>query len=102
MERAENGKYICKYNPGCECETMKCHKCGWNPAVAYRRQKQFREDLGMFEKKYTIPFTGYCEVWANSAEEAVEKADDIQQQFFAHYDYGDPVCAEKEEENELD
>lgn len=102
MERAENGKYICQYNPECECETPECHKCGWNPEVAYRRQKQFREGLGMFEKKYTIPFTGYCEVWANSAEEAAKKAEDIQQQFFAHYDYGDPVCAEKEENDELD
>ena len=56
----------------------------------------------MSEKRYKIPFTGYCEVWANSPEEAAEKADDIEKQFFAHYDYGDAICLEKEEENELD
>jgi hypothetical protein len=51
---------------------------------------------------YKVPFTGYCEVFANSPEEAAKKAEDIPQQFFAHYDYGDPECLEKEEEDELD
>ena len=53
-------------------------------------------------KLYKIPFTGYCEVWAKSPEEAAEMAEDIEKQFFAHYDYGDPECLEKEEKNELD
>ena len=100
MELAPNGKYICQFNPEIECETPDCSKCGWNPKVAYRRQKQLREGLGLFDKKYTIPFTGYCEVWANSAEEAAQKAEDIEQQFFAHYEYGEPVCAEEEEDDE--
>ena len=101
MQRAENGKYICQYNPECECETPECHKCGWNPEVAERRLKEFREARGMHEKKYKIPFTGYCEVWANNAEEAADVADrgDL---YFVHYDFGDPVCDKKEEEDELD
>jgi hypothetical protein len=99
MERAENGKYICLYNPECECTSPECHKCGWNPEVAKCRQKELRRKLGLDDKKYKVPFTGYCEVYAYSAEEAAEKADDIQQQFFAHYDYGTPVCLEKEEED---
>ena len=99
MELAPNGKYICQFNPEIECETPDCSKCGWNPEVAYRRQKQFREGLGMHDKLYTIPFTGYCEVWAKSEEEALDKAD-AGKMFFAHYDYGNPVCAENEEEDD--
>jgi hypothetical protein len=86
----------CPYNKSVECSFRKCDRCGWNPEVAEQRRKEFMSKL------YKIPFTGYCEVYANSAEEAAEKAEDIQQQFFAHYDYGDPVCLGKEEENELD
>ena len=56
----------------------------------------------MFDKHYKIPFTGYCEVWAKSPEEAVEKAETVEQQYFAHYDYGNPICLSKEDENELD
>ena len=99
MERAPNGNYICQYNQHVECETPDCSKCGWNPEVAYRRQKQLREGLGLYDKLYKIPFTGYCEVWAKSAEEALDKADD-DQMFFVHYDYGEPVCAENEEEED--
>lgn len=101
MERAANGKYICQYNPECECDTPECHKCGWNPSVAIHRQKQLREGLGLFDKKYKIPFTGYCEVWANSAEEAAKKADN-DDMFFVEYDFGDPICLEEEEKDELD
>lgn len=54
----------------------------------------------MEEKRYKIPFTGYCEVWAKSPEEAVEKADTVEQQFFAYYDYGEPVSMSKEETDE--
>ena len=53
-------------------------------------------------KLYRVPFTGYCEVWAKSPEEATDKADTVEQQFFAHYDYSNPICLEKEDENELD
>ena len=49
----------------------------------------------MNEVLYKVPFTGYCEVWATSPEEAVEKADN-EQAFFAHYDFGEPICLEKE------
>lgn len=51
------------------------------------------------EKKYTIPFTGYCEVWAESPEEALHKADN-DKLFFLQYHFGEPTC--KEDENELD
>jgi hypothetical protein len=101
MERASNGKYICQYNPECECEELKCSKCGWNPSVSARRQRVQRERSGLLEKKYKVSFTGYCEVWANSPEEAADKAENIDQQFFAHYDYDEPVCLE-EENDELD
>ena len=52
-------------------------------------------------KLYRIPFTGYCEVWADSPEEASEAAenDDL---FTVCYDFGDPVCIRKEVNNELD
>jgi hypothetical protein len=56
----------------------------------------------MVEKKYKVPFTGYCEVYAVSPEEATEKADTVEQQFFAYYDYGEPICMSKEETDELD
>ena len=54
----------------------------------------------MTEKQYKVPFTGYCEVYAKSPEEAAEKADDIQSQFFAHYDYGEPVLMGKDDEDD--
>ena len=101
MKRAENGKYICQYNPECECDTPECHKCGWNPNVAERRLKEFRVARGMLEKKYKIPFTGYCEVWANDPEDAIFRADHGEM-FFANYDFGEAECLEKEDEDELD
>lgn len=52
------------------------------------------------EKLYKVTFTGYCEVWASSPEEAADKADSIEQQFFAHYDFDEPVCLEEEDEDE--
>ena len=102
MERTEDGKYICQYNNGCACDVPECDKCGWNPKVAERRLKNFKEGHGMFDKQYKIPFTGYCEVFARNEEEALEKAD-VEDMFFVKYDFGDPVCLEKkEEEDELD
>ena len=47
-------------------------------------------------KKYTIPFTGYCEVWADSPEEALKLANE--DMFFVEYDFGDPVCKEDEDD----
>ena len=101
MQRAENGKYICQYNPECECDIPECHKCGWNPDVAERRVREFRESYGLNEKKYKIPFTGYCEVWANNPADAINRAN-RKDMYSVHYDFGDPVCDEKEGANELD
>jgi hypothetical protein len=86
---AEN---ICLYNDGVICDKVKCAKCGWNPKVAKAR---LRAITGT--QLYRVPFTGYCEVYAASPEEAAEKADTIEQQFFAHYDYGNPICPDEEE-----
>ena len=88
---------ICQYNEEIICDSNECYHCGWDPKVARKRSKELRKQLTS-ERLYKVPFTGYCEVWATSPEEAAEKADDIQEQFFAHYDYGDPVCLEKETE----
>jgi hypothetical protein len=88
---------ICQFNEGVICDSTECYHCGWDPEVAKARLKAITG-----EKLYRVPFTGYCEVYATSPEEAAEKAEDIEQQFFAHYDYGDPICEEKEEENEMD
>ena len=101
MERAENGKYICQFNPECECDAPECGKCGWNPQVAERRVREFREGFGLHEKKYKIPFTGYCEVWANNPEDAIDRAD-RGDMYFVQYDFGDAECPEEEDANELD
>ena len=101
MAKTEDGKHICQYNNGCACETQNCHKCGWNPEVAERRLKDIKEGLKMGEKKYRIAFTGYCEVWAESEEKALDKADN-DEMFFIHYEFADPVCESKERDDELD
>lgn len=88
---------VCEYNDGVICDSAECYHCGWDPEVAKERLKAMTG-----EKQYKIPFTGYCEVWAKSPEEAAEKAEDTEKQFFAHYDYGEPICLEKEAENEMD
>ena len=88
----------CIYNDGVDCETHNCERCGWNPAV----EKERKEAIFGIQKRYKIPFTGYCEVWARNPEEAAEMAEDIQKQFYAYYDYGDPECVEKEEKNAMD
>jgi hypothetical protein len=63
--------------------------------------RNFREGVGMTEKLYKVPFTGYCEVWANSAEEAVKQADD-DKMFFVKFNFEDPVCLDEEDTDELD
>ena len=91
---------ICPHNYEVDCDKMTCDRCGWNPKVAEKRVHEVMKNMAD-SKLYRISFTGYCEVWATSPEEAVEKADD-DQMFFAHYDFGDPECLSKEEDDELD
>jgi hypothetical protein len=88
----------CQFNRAIVCDSDECYHCGWDPEVAKARS------AAGCEKLYKVPFTGFCEVWARSPEEAAEKAEDIEKQFFAHYDYGDPtrVTKEDEDEDELD
>lgn len=88
---------VCEYNRAVVCDRDVCYHCGWDPEVA---EERLVEITG--ERLFRVPFTGYCEVWAKTKREAAEKAEVIEQQFFAQYDYGDPVCVKKEEENELD
>ena len=95
---------ICPYNVAVECtNTSKCHRCGWNPEVAQARLRELAG--GAIEippdKLYKVPFTGYCEVWANSPEEALDRADD-DKMFFVSYNFGTPECLSKEERNEVD
>lgn len=102
MKRDTDGLIICPYNPECRCETPLCHKCGWYPDVAERRRQEVAAGMSTTEKLYKVAFTGYCEVWAKSPEEAADKAEDIPQQFFAHYNFMYPICLSKEEKNEVD
>ena len=91
----------CDYNNEVICNRKKCYHCGWDPKVAKAREESIRRNLLGNQKLYKIPFTGYCEVWAGSPEEAVEVADK-DEMFFVHYDFGDPIPTEKEETDELD
>lgn len=88
----------CPHNDRLICDSPECESCGWNPTVAKARLRA----IAGVQNLYRVPFTGYCEVWANSPEEALEKAETVEQQFTASYDYGKPICLEKEEKNELD
>ena len=91
---------ICPHNYEVDCEAMRCDTCGWNPVVSKARlEKAVKNMTG--GKLYKVPFTGYCEVWADSLEGAAEKADN-DEMFFVHYEFGDPECLEKEEDDELD
>ena len=91
---------ICPHNYELDCDTLKCESCGWNPEVARARVEKVMKNM-CNSKLYRVPFTGWCEVWAESLEEAVDKAND-EQMFTVFYDFGDPECLSKEEENELD
>lgn len=86
--------FVCPHNDQVDCDAAKCERCGWYPPVAKERKKEL-----MALKLYKVPFTGFCEVWAKSPEEASDKAEDIEQQFFAKYNYGDPECLSKEVED---
>lgn len=48
-------------------------------------------------KKYTLQFTGYCEVWAKSPEEAAEMADKGDM-FFVECNFGEPTTDDDDEE----
>ena len=37
----ETGMYCCPYNEGCHCAVPECQGCGWNPAVARRRNLEW-------------------------------------------------------------
>ena len=54
----------------------------------------------MKRRMYKVPFTGYCEVYACDSDEATDLADDPEKHHFEHYDYGEPICLEKEEEDD--
>jgi hypothetical protein len=93
--------FVCQHNAGVDCEEKKCETCGWNPKVSKAR---LRKKLGgdhrlSTDKKYKIPFKGYCEVWAETEEEALALADQ-DEMYFVHYDFGDPI--REEDKNELD
>ena len=94
MVKDEHGNYVCPYNFEVLCTSIKCDKCGWNPEVTEERLEEIRERLdnsqSLTEQKYRINFTGYCEVFAHSPEEALEKADDGDM-FFLHYNFGEPI-----------
>lgn len=94
--------FVCPNNSRVDCSKRACDSCGWNPKVAEERlEKIMRGEQSMASGKlFRIPFTGYCEVWAESTEEAADKAENIDQQFFAHYEYAEPICLEEEEEDE--
>ena len=93
-----DGKYICPHNKECRCTTLTCDTCGWNPEVAKVRLEELRQRIikmeSLVERKFKIPFTGYCEVYAKSTDEALEKADDGDM-FYLHYDFGDPELEEE-------
>ena len=89
---------ICPHNYEIDCDHAKCDRCGWNPEVAKKRIREAMKTMSD-SKLYRIPFTGWCEVWAESAEEALQQAED-DLMFTVCYDFGDPEC--KEEEDELD
>ena len=92
---------ICRFNREVICDSAECYHCGWDPEVAKGRLEAIvRKESG--RKLYKVPFTGFCEVWADSQEEAAEKAEDTYNHFYVSYDYGDPECLVKEEENEMD
>ena len=94
---------ICPYNREVDCKSSKCDRCGWNPEVAQARLKAYVGGMVELptEKLYRIPFTGYCDVWANSPEEALERAED-EKMFTVDYDFGTPECLSKEAKNEVD
>ena len=99
---AEKTVKTCPHNEEVVCESYKCNNCGWNPKVARARYTKITGGVARMpnDKLYRVPFTGYVEVWADSKEEAEDLAEDFSTQFFAHYEYGEAECTEKEDEDE--
>ena len=93
---AKKNTFVCPYNHEVDCDFANCEHCGWYPPVLKKRTKEIME-----LKLYRVPFTGYSEVWAKTPEAAAEKADN-DDMFFVHYDFADPICLTKEDENEVD
>lgn len=90
----------CPHNKAIDCSNATCENCGWHPDVIKERTKAAYEGRIGNRKLYKIPFTGHCEVWATSPEEAAEKADNGVM-FYVEYDYDDPICLAKEEEDDV-
>ena len=86
----------CPHNQAIDCAKIDCENCGWHPDVIEKRKKAAHDGRIGDLKCYKIPFTGYCEVWAKTPEEAVEKADNGTM-FYLEYDFDDPICLAKEE-----
>ena len=93
---ADTNVMICPYNKAIDCAKVDCEKCGWHPDVIEKRKKAAHEGRVGNLKLYKIPFTGHCEVWAKSPEEAAQKADNGTM-FYIEYDFDDPICMAKEE-----
>lgn len=59
------GRAKCRYNPELECkDTAKCGTCGWNPEVAQRRIREWKEN----EAKKRKPAMTYFEKITASRE----------------------------------
>ena len=95
----------CIHNEEVECSTPNCAYCGWNPEVAAKRLQARKmaklQEIFPGQKLYRIPFTGYCEVWAPSQEEAIDNAGN-EDMFFVHYEFEEPTCLMKEETDEME
>ena len=97
MKKDNDGMFSYPHNEACHCENPKCDKCGWNPEVSEKRKKEYRTGLGLPHKCYKITFTGTCEVYAYSEEDALKRAAN-QDMFTVEYDFGEPVCTTEEDD----
>jgi hypothetical protein len=98
----------CHHNKEVLCDSPECQKCGWNPEVVEKRLEEFKakikDPVYLEEQRFKIPFTGYCEVYAHSKEEALAMADNGDM-FYVEYDFGDPDRVKnlvEEEEDAMD
>ena len=84
----------CIYNQEVRCNVANCAVCGWNPEVAAKRDRARR--IAKMQAKlpdhklYKLSFTGHCEVWARSPEDAVEAASN-EDMFFVRYEFEEPI-----------
>ena len=81
--------FTCPHNMAIHCYKEECERCGWYPPVAEKRKREI-----MSTKTYQIPFTGHCEVFATSPEEAAEKARNGELLSIEHV-FGDPITDEE-------